>query len=161
LKKPLEVLVGELLIKHGLKLAAAESCTGGLIGHLLTNIAGSSRYYLGSVTAYANEAKVRLLGVRLETLEKYGAVSSETVIEMASGVRNALDADIGISVSGIAGPGGGTPQKPVGTVWIGLSTPQGEFSWHYRWTGDRLSVKEQTAQAALSILVEYLQKENE
>jgi PncC family amidohydrolase len=158
--KPLEVIVGELFIQHGLKLAAAESCTGGLIGHLLTNIAGSSRYYLGSVTAYANEAKVRLLGVQLETLEKYGAVSSETVIEMASGVRKILEADIGISVSGIAGPGGGTPEKPVGTVWIGLSTLQGEYSRHYLWTGDRLAVKEKTAQAALSLLVDHLQKEN-
>ena len=156
MEKPLEVWVGELLSKQGLQLAAAESCTGGLIGHLLTNVAGSSRYYLGSVTAYANEAKVRLLGVRLETLEKFGAVSSETVIEMASGVRKVLEADIGISVSGIAGPGGGTPEKPVGTVWIGLSTAQEEFARHYLWTGDRLAVKEQTAQATLNILVEYL-----
>jgi PncC family amidohydrolase len=160
LEKPLEVLVGELLTEHGLKLAAAESCTGGLIGHLLTNVAGSSRYYMGSVTAYANEAKEHLLGVRLETLEKFGAVSSETVIEMASGVRKVLEADIGISVSGIAGPGGGTPEKPVGTVWIGLSTAQEEFSRHYLWTGDRLLVKEKTAQATLKILVDYLLKEN-
>ena len=160
MEKPLEVLVGELLTVHGLRLATAESCTGGLIGHLLTNVPGSSRYYIGSITAYANEAKSRLLGVHLETLVKYGAVSSETVIEMASGVRKVLEADIGISVSGIAGPGGGTPEKPVGTVWIGLSTPQVEFSRHYLLPGDRLAVKELTAQAALSMLVEHLQKEN-
>jgi PncC family amidohydrolase len=158
LGKPLEVLVGELLSMHKLRLAAAESCTGGLIGHLLTNVAGSSTYYLGSVTAYANEAKIRLLGVSRETLEKYGAVSSETVIEMARGIRKALAADIGISVSGIAGPGGGTPEKPVGTVWIGLSTPQEEFSRHYLWSGNRLAIKEQSAQAALNLLVEFLQK---
>jgi len=160
LEKPLEVWVGELLTEQGLKLAAAESCTGGLIGHLLTNVAGSSRYYMGSVTAYANQAKIRLLGVRLKTLEKFGAVSSETVIEMAGGVRKVLEADIGISVSGIAGPGGGTLEKPVGTVWIGLSTAQEEFSRHYLWTGDRLAVKEKTAQATLKILVDYLLKEN-
>jgi PncC family amidohydrolase len=159
LSKPLEVLVGELLRKRGIRLAAAESCTGGLIGHLLTNVAGSSAYYMGSITAYANEAKVRLLGVSHVTLEKYGAVSAETVIEMARGVRNALRADIGISVSGIAGPGGGTPDKPVGTVWIGFSSPQEEYTRHYLWSGDRLAVKEQSAQAALSLLVEYLQKE--
>jgi PncC family amidohydrolase len=161
LGKPLEVLVGELLSMRKLRLAAAESCTGGLIGHLLTNVAGSSTYYLGSVTAYANEAKIRLLGVSRETLEKYGAVSSETVIEMARGIRKALAADIGISVSGIAGPGGGTPEKPVGTVWIGLSTPQEEFSRHHLWSGDRLAIKEQSAQAALNLLVEFLQKDDE
>jgi nicotinamide-nucleotide amidase len=160
LGKPLEVLVGELLRKRGLRLAAAESCTGGLIGHLLTNVAGSSTYYMGSITAYANEAKVRLLAVSQETLEKYGAVSSETVIEMARGVRIALGADIAISVSGIAGPGGGTPEKPVGTVWIGLSSTKEEYSRHYLWSGDRLAVKEQTAQAALYLLLEYLKKDN-
>jgi PncC family amidohydrolase len=115
---------------------------------------------MGSVTAYANEAKVRLLGVGWDTLEKYGAVSSETVIEMARGVRLTLAADIGISVSGIAGPGGGTPEKPVGTVWIGLSTPLQEYSRHYLWSGDRIAVKEQSALAALNLLVEYLQKDN-
>jgi PncC family amidohydrolase len=160
LGKPLEVLVGEELSNHGLRLAVAESCTGGLIGHLLTNVAGSSKYYMGSVTAYANEAKVRLLGVNLETLEKYGAVSSETVIEMARGVRLAMAADIGISVSGIAGPGGGTPEKPVGTVWIGLSSPSQEYSRHYQWSGNRITVKEQSALAALNLLLEYLQKDN-
>jgi PncC family amidohydrolase len=158
LKKPLEVLVGDLLSQHGMKLAVAESCTGGLIGHLLTNVPGISRYYMGSVTAYANEAKVRLLGVCQETLEVHGAVSSEIVIEMARGVRTAFGADIGISVSGIAGPGGGTPEKPVGTVWIGLSTRSEEYSRHYLWSGDRLAVKDQTARAALNLLVEYLQK---
>jgi nicotinamide-nucleotide amidase len=159
LKKPVEVLAGKLLSKQGLKLAVAESCTGGLIGHLLTNVAGSSTYYLGGVIAYANEAKMNLLGVSRGTLEKHGAVSSETVIEMARGVRIALGADIGIAVSGIAGPGGGTPEKPVGTVWIGLSSNQEEYSRHYLWTGDRLAVKEQTARAALDLLMEHLSRE--
>lgn len=160
LEKPsLEVQVGELLRKRGLRLAAAESCTGGLIGHLLTNVAGSSTYYMGSVTAYAYEAKVRLLGVSWDSLEKYGAVSSEIAIEMAHGIRIALAADIGISVTGIAGPGGGMPGKPVGTTWIGLSSPKDEYARHFLWAGDRLAVKEQSAQAALNLLVEFLQKD--
>jgi PncC family amidohydrolase len=154
----LEVLVGELLRQRGLRLAVAESCTGGLIGHLLTNVAGSSTYYVGSVTAYAYEAKVRLLGVSWETLEKYGAVSAETVVEMARGVRLALAADVGLAVSGIAGPSGGTPEKPVGTTWIGLSSPREEFARHYLWSGDRLANKEQSAEATLKLLVDYLHK---
>jgi len=158
LGKSLEVLVGELLLQRGLRLAVAESCTGGLIGHLLTNVPGSSAYYMGSVTAYANEAKAHLLGVSWDTLEKYGAVSAETAVEMARGIRLALTADIGISVSGIAGPTGGTPDKPVGTVWIGLSTPKEEYPRHYLWSGDRLAIKKQAAQAALNLLVEHLQK---
>lgn len=156
----LEILVGGLLRRRGLRLAVAESCTGGLVSHLVTNVAGASSYFVGGVTAYANQAKMRLLGVKWETLENYGAVSAETVTEMARGVRTALEADIGISTSGIAGPGGGTPGKPVGTVWIGLSTPETETAWHYLWSGDRLAVKEQSAQAALALLAEYLQGAN-
>lgn len=156
LEKPLEVLVGEYLRRRGLRLAVAESCTGGLIGHRLTNVAGSSTYYMGSVIAYAYEAKVRLLGVRWETLERYGAVSKETVLEMAYGVRQALAADVGISVSGIAGPGGGTPDKPVGLTWIGLSASGVDEAWSYIWGGDRIQVKEQTAEQALRLLAEFL-----
>ena len=155
-EKILEVLVGELLRERGLRLAVAESCTGGLVGHRLTNVAGSSTYYLGSVTAYAYEAKVRLLGVRWETLEQHGAVSPETVIEMAHGVRTALAADIGLAVSGIAGPGGGTPEKPVGLTWVGISSPWDEFARQFLWHGDRIENKEQSAQAAMQVLVEFL-----
>jgi PncC family amidohydrolase len=155
-QKPLEVQAGEYLRRRGLRLAVAESCTGGLIGHLITNVAGSSTYYMGSVTAYAYEAKVRLLGVRWETLEKYGAVSQETVLEMARGVRRAMAADIGLSVSGIAGPGGGTPEKPVGLTWIGLSAPGVDEAWEHIWPGDRLSVKTQTAECALRLLIDFL-----
>ena len=159
LGKLLEVQVGELLRQKGLRLGVAESCTGGLISHLITNVPGSSTYYVGSITAYAYEAKVRLLGVSWETLEKFGAVSGETVIEMARGVRLALAADIGIAVSGIAGPGGGMVAKPVGTTWIGLSSPEDEFARHYVWQGDRLSNKEQSAEAALQLLIDYLSGE--
>ncbi len=157
--EPLEFQVSELLRRRGLRLAVAESCTGGLVGHLITNVPGSSTYYMGSITAYTYEAKVRLLGVRWATLEKYGAVSKETVIEMACGVRRALAADVGLSVSGIAGPGGGTPEKPVGTTWIGLSAPGVDEAWRYQWDGDRLMVKEKTAEQALRLLVDYLRLE--
>lgn len=155
-EQPLEEKIGELLRRRGLRLAVAESCTGGLIGHRITNIPGASTYYMGSITAYAYEAKVRLLGVHWETLETYGAVSKETVLEMASGVRNALAADIGVAVSGIAGPGGGTPEKPVGTTWIGLSAAGVDEAWCHLWKGDRLAVKSKSAQAALRILYDYL-----
>jgi PncC family amidohydrolase len=158
LDKPLEVTVGELLFHHRLWLATAESCTGGLISHLITNVSGSSLYYLGGVTAYSNEAKVRLLGVSRATLDKHGAVSEETVLEMARGVRNGMGADIGISVSGIAGPTGGTPEKPVGTVWIGLSSARDEYAQNFLWSGDRLAVKEQSAHTALKMVFEYLRK---
>jgi len=161
---PLEILLGPLLTRRGLRLAVAESCTGGLIGHRITNVPGSSEYYLGSVIAYAYEAKVRLLGVRWDTLNTYGAVSREAVLEMASGVRAALGTEIGLSVSGIAGPGGGTPEKPVGTTWIGLSaashklTESQSLAWHFVWSGDRLQNKEQSAEMALCLLVEYLNR---
>ncbi len=158
----LEVQIGKLLIKKGLKLAAAESCTGGLIGHRITNIPGSSDYYLGSVTAYAYEVKQRLLGVKQETLTEHGAVSRETVIEMARGIRACMNADfpmentVGISVSGIAGPGGSTPGKPVGLVWIGLSSKEGNHAWQFFWKGTRMQNKESSAQAALQLLMDYL-----
>jgi PncC family amidohydrolase len=154
--EPLEVVVGKLLRQRGLRLAVAESCTGGLVGHLITNVPGSSTYYMGSVTAYAYEAKVRLLGVRWETLEKYGAVSKETVLEMAAGVRRALAADIGAAVSGIAGPGGGTPDKPVGLTWVGLSAAGVDEAWRFIWDGDRMYVKEQSARAVLQCVADYL-----
>ena len=163
--KALEVQVGPLLRQNNLKLAAAESCTGGLIGHRLTNVPGSSDYYLGSIVAYSYEAKQRLLGVKHETLQTYGAVSQETVIEMAHGVRTVFNSDfpmeniIGISVSGIAGPGGGMPGKPVGLVWIGLSAAGLERAYRFLWDGDRLKNKELSAEMALKLLLDYLQGE--
>jgi PncC family amidohydrolase len=162
MEEPLENQVGQLLRQRGLKLAVAESCTGGLISHRLTNVPGSSEYYLGGVTAYAYEVKERLLGVRHETLVTCGAVSRETALEMAQGIRRVLAADfppektIGLSITGIAGPGGGLPGKPVGLVWIGLSAPDGDWAWHFLWNGSRLENKERSAQAALRILRDYL-----
>ena len=152
----IEARIGKYLTERGLKLSVAESCTGGLIGHRITNIPGSSNYYLGSITAYAYEAKVRLLGVKWSTLEKFGAVSEETVLEMATGIKNVFDADIGLAVSGIAGPGGGMPHKPVGYTWIGLSSENFVKAWNFTWKGNRIENKEQTAQKALELLEEYL-----
>jgi len=156
---PLEILVGDLLRRRKFRLSTAESCTGGLIGHRLTNVPGSSDYYLGGVIAYSNEVKMNQLGVKSETLERFGAVSRETVLEMARGIRDLLKAEIGLSVSGIAGPGGGSPDKPVGLTWIGLSAIGYEQAWSYRWSGERLQVKEQTAEQALQLLVNFLETE--
>jgi PncC family amidohydrolase len=155
-EQPLEVQIGILFNNRGLRLAVAESCTGGLISQRITNVPGSSDYYVGGITAYANEAKMRLLGVRQDTLEKHGAVSRETVLEMARGVCQAISADCGIAVSGIAGPGGGTPEKPVGLVWIALVAGEHQEARRFLWGGDRLAVKEQSAEAALRMLVDYL-----
>lgn len=152
-----EIHVGELLRQRGLRLAAAESCTGGLVGHLLTNVPGSSTYFVGGVVAYAYDAKVRLLGVRWETLEKYGAVSRETSLEMARGACRTFAADVAVSVTGVAGPGGGTPEKPVGTTWIAVAGPNGEEAQKFFWQGDREANKIQSAGAALRMLVTYLQ----
>jgi len=155
--KNIEELVGDLLRKHQFNLATAESCTGGLIGHLITNVPGSSDYYLGGTQVYSNDIKHKMLGVRLETLEAYGAVSAETVLEMACGVRDALNSDIGLSVSGIAGPGGGTIEKPVGLVWIGIAASGFEGAWENNWDGDRTQIKEQAAKQALYLLSDYLE----
>jgi PncC family amidohydrolase len=156
LKSP-EEMIGNLLHRSDLKLATAESCTGGLVSDLLTNVPGASDYYVGGIVAYSNDAKVSMLHVSPTTLQLHGAVSRETVIEMARGVRERLGADIGISVSGIAGPGGGTPEKPVGTTWIGLSTPNGDWARTYLWGGDRRSNKISSAQEALGLIQEYLE----
>ena len=122
----LERATVEYLRRNSLTLATAESCTGGLISKRITDVSGASEVFLGGCVTYANEAKIRLLGVKPETLSAYGAVSEETAREMAKGVREALGSDIGVSVTGIAGPSGGTPEKPVGTVYIGVSTASGE-----------------------------------
>ena len=156
MQEPLEELIGELLRIRGWRLAVAESCTGGLIGHRITNIPGSSTYYMGSITAYAYEAKVRLLGVSWETLEKHGGVSEVTVREMAEGVRHALAADVGLSVSGIAGPGGGTLEKPIGYTCFGLNNTHGTWTKQHTAQGDRLANKAESAQFALQFLYDYL-----
>ena len=154
--QPREIYLGQILSGSGLWLGVAESCAGGLLGHLITNVPGSSLYFRGGVVAYANEVKMGMLRVSADTLENYGAVSKETVIEMARGVREALKTDIGLSVSGIAGPAGGTDEKPVGTVWIGSSTMKMENAKMFIFSGNRQKVKEQAAQMALQVVIDYL-----
>jgi PncC family amidohydrolase len=154
----LEIQVGQLLHKHGLKLVLAESCTGGLLGSRITDVPGSSEYFLASVVAYAYEAKAELLGVSWDTLNTKGAVSRETVLEMARGVRNLMKADIAISVSGIAGPDGGTLEKPVGTTWIGFATDDGEWAQVFQFSGNREENKVASVDAALQLLLDYLQR---
>ena len=151
-----ENLVGSILHTRGLKLVTAESCTGGLIGSRITDIAGSSEYFLGGIIAYAYDVKVKFLEVAWDTLNQYGAVSRETVLEMARGARKRLGGDIAISVSGIAGPGGGTPEKPVGTVWIGLVSNDVEWAEVFQFSGNREQNKSSAADAALQMLLEYL-----
>ncbi|MCK6585628.1 MAG: CinA family protein [Anaerolineales bacterium] len=136
----------------------AESCTGGLIANRITDVAGSSAYFLGGVVAYSYEAKAALLGVSWDTLNTLGAVSKETVIEMALGARKIFNADIALSVSGIAGPGGGTEEKPVGTTWIGLVTKDGEWARHFVWDGDRIENKLLSSDAALQFLLDLLEE---
>jgi len=153
----LEEALKDSLRRFGLKLAAAESCTGGLVSHRITNVSGSSEYFPGGIIAYAYEAKVNLLGVSWETLNLHGAVSREVVLEMARGVRKAFDADIGVSVSGIAGPGGAMPGKPVGTTWLGLSTTTGDWARHFVWDGGREQNKQYSSEAALQFVIDYLQ----
>jgi PncC family amidohydrolase len=151
-----EVHVGPLLSALSWTLSTAESCTGGLIGHLITEVPGSSGYYLGGVVSYSDQLKQQLLGVESATLINYGAVSQQTALEMASGIRERLGTDIGLSATGIAGPGGATELKPLGTTWIGISTSVRTEAHHFLWTGDRSQNKKASAQAALEILHQSL-----
>jgi len=142
--------LGQALTEQQLTIATAESCTGGLLGHLLTSVSGSSGYYLGGVIAYSNEVKESFLGVRPETLAAHGAVSEQTAKEMAAGVRERIGSDIGISTTGIAGPTGGTPGKPVGLVFIGISTAEETVAIECRFKGSRGEIKESTARTLLN-----------
>jgi len=148
----LESVVGELLIKNKKTLSVAESCTGGLISNKITNIPGSSVYFLQGVVAYSNKAKVEILGVSEETIDKFGAVSEETAIEMARGIKKISHSDISCAVTGIAGPTGETPSKPVGTVCFAVVTNSDEISKKVNFTGNRLEIKERSANFALDLL---------
>ena len=152
----LEQEVGELLRKKKLWLGAVESATGGLISHLITNVPGSSDYYLGSITSYSNGVKIKVVGVKQETIEKYGAVSHQVAEQMAQGGRKVLGADICLADTGIAGPTGATPGKPVGLFYIGLSHKDGTFSRKHIFQGTREQNKRLAAKAALAWLKEYL-----
>ena len=152
----LEQEIGDLLRREGLTLGAVESATGGLISHLITNVPGSSDYYKGSVTAYSNETKIKVVGVNRDTIEKYGAVSHQVAEEMALGGRKLLAVDICLADTGIAGPSGATPDKPVGLFYLGLAHQGGAFSQRHEFHGDREQNKQSAAEAALNWLKEYL-----
>ncbi len=148
----LEDAVGRLLIERGLTLATAESCTGGLLGNRITNVAGSSEYYLGGIVSYSDAAKMNLLGVSQETLKEFGAVSEETAQEMAAGARRVLQSDVGVSITGIAGPTGGTEDKPVGLVYIAVDVAGDVAVRKFVFSEDRRYNKELSAQAALNLV---------
>jgi len=141
----------EKLRSLGLKLAVAESCTGGMLGERITSIPGSSDVFLGGIIAYHNDVKVKALGVRAEDIERYGAVSEQVALQMASGVRERMGADVGVAVTGIAGPGGGTPDKPVGLVWISVHGPDAKAR-RFHVGGDRAEIRQRAAQAALEMV---------
>jgi PncC family amidohydrolase len=152
--------VGDLLRARGATVATAESCTGGLIGHLLTNVSGSSDYYLGGVIAYSNDVKQNILRVQAGTLATVGAVSRETALQMAHGARRLLKADYALSTTGIAGPTGGTAGKPIGLVYIALAGPDIERCERHVWEEDRLGNKARSARRALQMLIEHLEEQS-
>ncbi|MEE8205920.1 MAG: competence/damage-inducible protein A, partial [Nitrospinaceae bacterium] len=154
----LEGNIGDLLKKKKWTLAVAESCTGGLIGHRLTNVSGSSEYFLEGAVTYSNEAKQTRLGLDSALIEAHGAVSEEVATAMAEGIRHKSGSDFGLAVTGIAGPTGGTPDKPVGLTFIAVTGPQGTRSEQFRFHQDRVRNKERAAQAALNLLRLYLSK---
>lgn len=153
--EPLEIQLNQLLAERGAPtLATAESCTGGSVASKIASVAGSSAYYLGSVVSYSNEVKHNVLGVSWPVLEERGAVSAECARAMAIGVRKAIGSDIAVSTTGIAGPAGGTPRKPVGLVYIGIATPTWLEAFEFHFEGDRARVIEQSVQHALALLLE-------
>ena len=147
---------GHLLRQKGLTLGVVESATGGILSHRITNTPGSSEYYKGSVTAYSNEVKIRVIGVKEDTINRYGAVSPQVAEEMAEGGRKVLAADICLADTGIAGPSGASPEKPVGLFYIGLSSGGGTYSQKHNFQGNREQNKQSAAEAALIWLKEYL-----
>lgn len=148
--------IADLLTQLGYCVGIAESCTGGLVSHIITNVPGASRYLKGGIIAYSNDVKQDVIGVREDTLTNFGAVSLETVLEMAAGVRRLLSTDIGLAVSGIAGPGGGTIDKPVGMVCIGIDADNIAHAETFYWSGDRESIKRQASWQALKMLADFL-----
>lgn len=156
----LEEEVGELLTKYNLTLGIAESCTGGLISNMMTNVPGSSRYFLGGVVAYSNKVKVDILIVSPETIETYGAVSEEVASEMARGIRMIDRVDIGLAVTGILGPDGGTDEKPVGTVYISLFDQTEGRCRKFSFEGTRMDIKIKAAENALLMLKNYIMEKH-
>ena len=155
-KDTMESVLGQLLLRKGLTLGTAESCTGGNIAHKITSVAGCSAYYESSIIAYSNEAKMSVLGVKPETLENDGAVSEQTVIEMARGTQQLLNVDCAIAVSGIAGPTGGSPEKPVGTIWVAVTKNDAIYTKKLQLGKDRMQNIERTTTIAMNLLRRFL-----
>ena len=156
-KSAIEKKIGGILVARGWKLGLAESCTGGLIGFRVTAVPGSSKWFRGGVVAYENRVKERLLGVRADTLREHGAVSAETAVEMARGARRALGAKVALSVTGVAGPDGGTRSKPVGLVYAAVSAGRKKACAQGRFKGGRERVRQQAADMALKLLLSFLE----
>ncbi len=150
--RSMESVVGAHLAAGGFSMSTAESCTGGLLGQMLTSVPGSSGFYAGGVIAYSNQLKSALLDVPVEVLDTHGAVSGPVVMAMASGVRKLTRTDVAVSVSGIAGPSGGTIEKPVGTVWFGLASSDGAQAMEARFTGNRIEIRRCAAISALDLV---------
>jgi nicotinamide-nucleotide amidase len=155
----LEKRLGEVLRSKNLRISLAESCTGGLISHRITNVSGSSDYFERGVIAYSNNSKTELLGVSKVILESFGAVSSETAKAMAEGVRKLSNSDLGLAVTGIAGPLGGTSIKPVGLVYMALSSSKSTIVREFKFQGSRNEVKEQSSEEALKMVLTHLEEE--
>lgn len=149
-------VLGRLLREKGLTIAVAESCTGGKLGDMITDVAGSSDYFLGGVVSYSNASKVDLLGVDRSVMDAKGAVSEEVAISMAQGVRGRLKADVGVGITGIAGPGGATPDKPVGLVYIAVSSGSGNACERHVFSGSRTAIKTKSAERALDLVLGYV-----
>jgi len=158
MSQTIEEEVGCLLRQRGLTISCAESSTGGLISSLLMNVPGCSAYFRGAVIAYDGKTKKEVLGVSAETLEKYGSVSAETAKEMAEGVRKLVGSDIALSETGIPGPGGGTPRRPLGLFCIGLTSRDGTWAEEHVFSGNRQENRESAAKTALSMAKEFLVK---
>ena len=158
-KQKLEEVVGQLLEERDLQLATAESCTGGYLAHQLTSVPGSSAYFKGSVVAYSNEIKEKCLNVQSETLQTHGAVSEETVIEMVEGALKLLETDVAVAISGIAGPGGGTPEKPVGTIWLAVGNKKNVKTQKLQLGKERLRNIQYTSTQALNMIRKFLLEE--
>ena len=148
--------IGKILTAKNLTIACAESCTGGLLTSRLTDVAGSSNYVKGSLVAYSNEVKNKILHVDADTLKNFGAVSEQTARQMSANVRKLFDTDIGVGVTGIAGPGGGSAEKPVGTVYISVSNADKTFVKLFNFNGTRTEIKNQSCDAALSMIKNFI-----
>ena len=152
----LAVRLQALALAGGFTVATAESCTGGLVGHVITDVPGSSAYYVGGIISYANEIKIESLDVDVTTLERHGAVSAQVALAMAKGVRARMGADFGVAVTGVAGPDGGSPEKPVGLTYVAVAGASADEVQRHVWSGDRSSNKQASAAAALELLLDVI-----